>query len=268
MTTYVIRKKYFDSRFDEDERLVGFTLVDDFKDQHTAEIAWKSLEVEALKTFILNEKNESWYSDCKKPLLNQLDELVFEYSQQHILTGNQITENLPDYLQDDEIFEFIQKLDIYSYEICEFQEDVQFYAIWLNYKNRWMLVSRGNKPYLVYDTSREQLFRSVKDIQIDLSDYVERAQLEDMAISKAALMEVFNRFSSMEYYPAYPVVRISYDDQQLIEVLDAVLKQPIFAVRTLSLAQVLWIEKKCADIGLKKQKLWQEQNASFAYQGE
>ena len=74
MTTYVIRKKHFDSRFDEDERLVGFTLVDDFKDQHTAEIAWKSLEIEALKTFILNEKNNSGIMQTEQFAIKRLKE--------------------------------------------------------------------------------------------------------------------------------------------------------------------------------------------------
>ena len=166
MTTYVIRENCFvyDDSYDA---YVGSRIAGYFTDRTAAEAEYKRLEIEAVSYACLWNQETLWNAqeafEPELKFLKELDAFVLSCCGQHILEDGQVKIELPKEMQDDDIFEFVQRAGIQKYGIFELEEESIFYGIWINREQHWFIKERESRAYLAYEQSVEKLLESLQD---------------------------------------------------------------------------------------------------------
>ena len=124
MTTYVIRENrfFYDDSYDA---YVGSKIACYFTDRVAAEAEYKRLEIEATRYICLWDQKTLWNAqeafEPELKFLKELDAFVLSCCGQHILEDGRVKIELPHNMQDDDIFEFVQRAGIQKYDILEFE---------------------------------------------------------------------------------------------------------------------------------------------------
>lgn len=251
MTTYVIRENsfFYDDSYDAYE---GSRIASYFTDRAAAEAEYKRLEIEATRYIILWNQETLWNAqeafEPELKFLKELDAFVFSCCGQHLLEDGRVKIELPENMQDDDIFEFVQRAGIQKYEIFEFEEESMFYAIWLNYEEEWVQNERETGTYLIYGISEEAIWQEANCGYCinNPEDFIFNGQLECISDAPILLHSVLQQRKSIQYDEKNQKITIGKYDIDDILAINPLLKKPIFEVKALSLQQVLEIEQKIA----------------------
>lgn len=250
---YVIRENrfFYDDSYDAYE---GSKIACHFTDRAEAEAEYKRLEIEATRYIILwNQetlRNAQAAFEPELKFLKELDAFVFSCCGQRLLEDGQLKIELPENMQDNDIFEFVKRAGIQKYDLLEFEDETVFYGIWLHHQQDWLKRDQETGWYLMYDLSEEKLFEKIHDgyfMTFSEHDFVYEGVIEDMTDSPILFKKVLNELQWTKYDETEQKLKIRGSGIYDIKMLNPLLKNPIFEVKTLSLAEVLAIEKEISE---------------------
>lgn len=184
--------------------------------------------------------------------MKELDAFVLSCCGQHILEDGMVSIELPKNMKDDDIFEFVQRAGIQKYHLFEFDGEPIFYGVWLLHQQKWLKYLQETGWYLMYDLSEEKLFNQLHNthcIQLSENDilYEYKGTIDSIIESPTLFKTILRELKWAEYDEIEEKLTISSYDFGDIQLLNPLLKKPIFSVKTLSLAEVLQIEQNIKD---------------------
>lgn len=247
MTTYVIRAKYFGYN-DETFYVTGNRIANIFTDQIQAEQTYRQLEIEGAREFALHEEDTFFNASLEE--LKKYDEFVFSRCGEHLLDEDEelIADTLPIALSDDDTFEFIQLAQMQKYQLVRFDEKPKFYAIWLPEQEQWLQQYDECFEGLIYEESAEKLKSSLELIFNEYSDGIQRqGELSALSEQPLLLKSTIDAQAGLSYNEAKKCLKITDWDEEALYAVNALLKQPIFEIRTLEIEEILALEKQMAD---------------------
>lgn len=240
-TRYVLRAHYFGYN-DECFYISGSHIHQVFDDQTLAMQAWKDLEVQAAREYPLNELQSFFEGD--KAFLQEMDDFVFSRCGQHILDehGWPIDDTLPTSLNDEDTFELINKAKINSYQLLTLQPDERFYTIWLPASQQYLMQHDECISCLVYAVSTEALTPHLEVI-LDDNPYVLTGSLDQLSDSPALLEAAIKSHKRLKYNNKKQQLEIHDYDYQALQVVNGLLKNPVFEYKTHTLDEIVELEK-------------------------
>ena len=241
MSTYVIRAKCFGYN-DEVFYVAGNRIANVFHDKAQAEQRYKQLEIEAARNFALYEVEALFNASQEK--LKALDAFVFERCGKHIATGYEVSrDTLPIELSDDDTFEFVQRAGMQSYQFISFEQAPVFYALWSVKQQEWYKTYDEFFTGLIYAASPEQLkdqLEFIFDEQDSSSEFT--GALEDLSSTPALLYALITSHPNINYNAKNQQIRINDWDTDALYSINALLKNPLFEIREISLDALQEIE--------------------------
>lgn len=248
--TYIIRKVAYHY---SDEYLYVHTLggiQDIYHDELQAKQKLQGLESQQFKALDLGDIEQ--LSPCGYPnTFKQQRELLDQYLQQ-ILGKSLFHKNsydgrlhmemgtyLPNHFTDEQIMQIREITGIKFYELAVFEDEVVFYGIWITQAKEFYRAEGGGYGESSYFfNSYEQAMAYIKESLPDfIWDKPLQGKLEDLTEQPSILMSLIDQSDSLKYDPKNAILEIDYrlQGEELIS-LNAILKQPIFEIRTISLS--------------------------------
>ncbi|HIQ34374.1 MULTISPECIES: hypothetical protein [Acinetobacter] len=247
MSTYVIREKYFGYN-DEVFYVAGHRIANVFEDKTQAEVEYKQVEIASARDFPLYEV-ESLF-DATEEELQKLDDFVFSRCGVHILGKyGAVSEGiLPDCLNDEDTFEFIQLAKMQKFQLVKFEHEVKFYGLWSVKNQQWLQEHDEFSASLVYVEEQDQLKNKVEAIFADY-DYAEinlEGSLEELSNHPVLLQALIATESGLSYDETKKVLTIGEWEDVALYAINPLLKQPLFEIKEISLEEIQTIEKELA----------------------
>ncbi|ENW08479.1 hypothetical protein [Acinetobacter beijerinckii] len=243
MTIYVIREKYFGYN-DEVFYASGSRISSVFESKEQAETTYKQLEIKAARNFFLYEV-ESLF-DANEALLKQLDDFVFSRCGEHIYQDGGVSrETLPESLNDEDTFEFIQLANMQSYQLIHFDQDIKFYGLWSVKKQQWVEEHDEFFASLVYSQQPEQLKSNVVTIfaDYDYGDIQIKGSFEELSDQPALLQAMIHSQSGLKYNQETQTLIIMHGwEEEPLYAVNPLLKQPLFEIKQIALEEIQAIE--------------------------
>lgn len=248
MTTYVIRENCF-FYGDDYDYLKGSKIVATFEDKAQVEATYKALEIEAAKSIMLCHQESLFCAE--RDFLKELDDFVLSCCNQHIVIDGRVALELPQNMQDDDIFEFVKRAKIEKYDIFEFEDEAKFLAIWVNISQQWLCFLQETGDYLIYGHCMNDLmthtYAGGDSWTQDDQAYIEyHGNLEDLTDSPTLVRQILADIQPFwaEYNESQQKLRIRNTIMSWVFSLNSLLKQPIFTIKEISLAEVLEVEQE------------------------
>lgn len=246
MSTYVIRAKCFGYN-DEVFYAAGNRIANVFNDKAQAEAAYKKLEINSARDFGLYEV-ESLF-DADEATLQALDAFVFERCGEHIYEDGELSDGpLPDALSDDDTFEFVQRADMQAYQLVHFATEPKFYAVWVTKTQDYLKIHDECFSTLAYAETAEGLN---DDIGIVFYEYESPLtlkgpldQLSETPVLLQAAIDTHKQYA--KYNASKQQLTIKQDTDTLLSI-NALLREPLFEVRQLSIDEIQEIEAGLAE---------------------
>lgn len=244
MATFVIREKYFGYN-DEVFYETGSRIHNVFTDQVQAEVVYKQLEIAAARNFPLYEV-ESLF-EASEEELNALDVFVFSRCGEHIIEEGYLVEDvLPETLNDEDTFEFLQRANISNYQLLVFDQDAKFYGLWSLKEQDWFKQYDEDFTGLIYATSADQLkahaghiFEDYDDADIEL-----QGSIEDLSHHPVLFQSMIGTSEGLFYDENTHTLTIRAWDSDALFAIHPLLKQPLFEIRELSVPEIQRIEEE------------------------
>lgn len=242
MSMFVIRENFFGYN-DEVFYVSGSRIASIFQNQQEAELHYKKLEIAAARNFELYEI--STFFDASLEELQKYDDFVFSRCGEHIVEdGNIIESTLPTELNDEDTFAFIQLSNMQSYQILQFEEEIKFYGLWSLKNQDWIKEYDECFVGLIYAQSPEKLKNKLEYVfsEQDSSEIVLQGSLEKLSANPTLLQAVIDSQKGLKY--TKEKLKIEAWDNEALFAVNAVLSQPIFEIRPLSIETVQEIEEE------------------------
>lgn len=232
---YVIRHNEFaynDEWFLTDDATAGrITAV--YTDKAEAEQAYKTLIVDAL----YNEYELSQYDIGN----GEADDETYEKIEAFVLekTGKPFdSETLPE-MSEDDAFEFARLSGILCYQLIEFDDSKPHYALWINAEESYMdhydtgSILFDHDPDFIEDSDCDWYFlsRIEQTLQGSLADLSDSPEILQAFLQNAAGV----RFDAQQQAL---VINGNGSNYQTTKALNALLKQPLFEIHSLTLEQI------------------------------
>ncbi|MEN4984143.1 hypothetical protein [Acinetobacter modestus] len=247
MTNYVIREKSFGYN-DEVFYVIGHRMSNVFDNKQQAEAVYKQLEIKAARNFFLYEV-ESLF-DADEALLKKLDDFVFSRCGEHIYQeGGVSRETLPESLNDEDTFEFIQLANMQSYQLIHFDQDIKFYGLWSVKKQAWVEEHDEFFAGLAYADQPEQLKKNVRSIfaDYDYDDIELKGSFEDLSEQPVLLQALIKNNKALKYNNKSQTLIIMQGwEEEGLYAVNPLLKQPLFEIKEIGLEEIQTIEKELA----------------------
>lgn len=243
MATYVIRAKYFGYN-DEVFYAAGNRITNIFDNKQQAEVAYKQLEVNSARDFALHEIDSLF--DVDEAHLKELDNFVFSRCGEHIYEDGDLSDDvLPEKLNDDDTFEFIQLAEMQKYQLVQFDHEVEFYGLWSTKKQQWVEEHDECFASLVYSENLEKLKNKVNHIfaDYDYSSIPLEGSLEDLSEQPVLLKALIVAESGLDYDENKKILTIGYRQKEALYAVNPLLKQPLFEIKQIALEEIQRIEK-------------------------
>lgn len=241
MSTYVIRAKCFGYN-DEVFYVAGNRIANVFSDKAQAEATYRQLEINSARDFGLYEV-ESLF-DADEATLQALDAFVFERCGEHIYEDGEISDApLPDELSDDDTFEFIQRADMQAFQLVHFETEPKFHALWINKTQDYLKIHDECFSTLAYAETAEGLNDDVEIIFYEYeSPLVLTGALEQLSETPVLLQAAIDTHKkNAKYNASKQELTIKHDTDTLLSI-NALLKEPLFEIRQLSIEEIQEIE--------------------------
>lgn len=246
MTQFVIRSKIFGYN-DETFYLAGYRIARAFSDEAEARAAYKQLEINAARDFNLNEVESLFHASEVE--LKQYDDFVFSRCGEHILEENgwAIDDVLPEELNDDDVFEFIQLAHMESFQLLEFEDEVKFYALWSPKEQDWIKQYDECSESLIYAQSPEQLKPYMDHIfnTLEEDELVQKGAIETLTDSPTLFNQIVLTHFGLKY--TNDTLSIQNYDSDALFAINSVLKRPVFEMKLISLAELQELEQQFPD---------------------
>ncbi len=243
-TRYVLRAHYFGYN-DECFYVSGSHIHHVFSQEEIAIAEWKNLEIQAAREYPLHEI-ESFFNGDKTFLLD-MDQFTFSRCGEHILDehGWPIQEAIPDALNDDDTFEFINRAKMNSYQVITFTDEDQFYTIWLTQQHTHLMAHDECTSCLIYDQHIENLHTHLKDLLYihDQDPYVIQGHIEQLSQHPTLLYAAIKSQKNLTYNEKKHQLEIHNYDHQALQMINHLLTQPLYEYKAHTLEEIMALEK-------------------------
>ena len=147
---------------------------------------------------------------------------------------------LPNHLTDEQIMQIREITGIKFHELAVFEDEAVFYGIWITRAKEFYSAKSGHYGEATYffNSHHQAMEYAKKWLQSSLLDKPLKGQLEQLTEQPSILMSLINQSNSLKYDPKNAILEIHYclQGEELIS-LNALLKQPLFEIRTISLSE-------------------------------
>lgn len=246
---YALRANYFGYN-DETYYVAGHQIQQVYDDLAQAKAALFDLELENARQFELHEIDSFFNAD--DAFIKKMDNFVFERCGEHIAEDGEVIEGtIPDALSDADTVEFVQMAGMSSYQIIEVTKDKVFYALWLTEQQEYALNQDEGGTSLIYAESAQQLLdQELENVMYTLDDALTLSgTLEQLSDSPTLLQAAIDSQKNLSYSSKIQQLQIKHYDPQALRAVHDLLKKPLYELRTLSLTEVMALEKECAEYG-------------------
>ena len=133
--TYVI-KNYEFGYDDQSNYVVGETIHSKYTDFKEAKTRLQQLQINAVRN-IPDLKEEGFYSYGTEESLKPVNDFILQKTGQNLIDKEGEIGHLPKSLSDEDILTFMKITEMNFYRLIEFDNEPQFYALWLPYQQRY-----------------------------------------------------------------------------------------------------------------------------------
>lgn len=246
MPTFIIREKFF-AYSDEVFYVTGHRIVQIFKNQNEAELMYKQFEIESARNFELNEISS--FFDASLEELQKYDDFVFSRCKEHIIEDGRVIESiLPETLNDEDTFTFVQMAKMQSYQIIKFDDTAEFYGLWSIKAQDWYKEYHEGFEGLIYVENEAELQEKMEHVFYEGGDahIILKGTLEELTEYPILLANFIATQPGLEY--KNQTLTIKKWDNEALFCANPLLKKPFFEIRKLSLNDVLMIEQQLKDL--------------------
>ena len=245
MAQFIIRSKNFGYN-DETYYVAGYRIARIFNDQAEAEQAYNQLELKYARQFPLFEYDALF--DASEEEIKKYDDFVFERCGKHILKDGQISwDVLPQELNPQDTLEFIKMTDSQSFQLLSFENEATFYGIWLIGEQNWLTEQDIGGENLIYESDFEKLKTHISYIFdiLGADQLTQTGTLEELSDTPNVLRELINSCENLIYQDN--VLSVMNWDGEALFAVNALLKAPIFEIKTLTAEQIKTTEDNFVD---------------------
>lgn len=261
--TYIIRKVAYGYTDEHYFKICPGGIIDTFTDEDTAYRRLTELEVPMFRSFDMWELEElTPYGGYGKKYQSErqalhsflLEEFGVSFMRQQDNTGHWYAKRdsfLGGKFTDAHIMKIREITGIRFYEVCVFEDEIVFYAIWLPYAQKYYQIDAqdiiANYRYLRPNTPDSEVkdavyfFNSYQDA-LDKAMHLPlrwwnkgqsiTGRLDDLSDQPTILQSFLETTAGITYHEATQTIVIGQDvDSQHIAGLNALLKQPLFEIR-------------------------------------
>ena len=254
---YVLRAREFGYNdeyysFDSDE--ADGKIYSIFNDKKLAVKAWKELERKTLPMRPLSSIQEFCERDDAE--LKELDQFLFERSGVHFLDEDNYVieeiENTIATLDENVVFEFLEKADILSFCLVEFDDEEQFYVVWLFETETYRAkedYGQGDGDELYFSQDRAE---AVKECCEDYlkggydeereSPLVFEGARESLSDSPALLRTAIASHENLSYDEEAGALLVDNYDAQALAMVLPLLKNPPLEIRAVTIDELSAIQ--------------------------
>ncbi len=243
-TRYVLKANFFGYN-DECFYIAGSRIQHIYDNESEAKAAWHALEAHSARDFPLHEIAS--FFDANDAFLQQMDQFVFERCGQHIVQNGQIISDihLPEQLSPSDTVEFVQRAGMQHYQLIALAADAPFYALWLPHDQQYLMAYDECSTSLTYFASEQMLLdNTLEEVLYSLDEPLKiTGSLSDISTSPTLLQAAIGSQKNLKYNDKKQQLLIKNYDADALKAIHALLKQPLFEVRPLSIEQIMAIEQ-------------------------
>ena len=246
MTQYVLRAYCFGYN-DENFYVCGTRINDVFDNRDEAEAAYRKAQLEYLRDIDLAEHENIFNGD--PAYIRKLDEFIRTKTGKPIVGDNNWVEMGTDThteLSDDDLFAFGEMGELFAYKLIAFDNEPVFHTLWNPQEEKYFQVVDEGFEGLVYGKSRDELMTLVeeRDITLNWEGMELTGTFEELSDSPTLLRQYVDNADEIEYDESDGVLRFCYPEAKVVIGLNALLREPIFEVRELTIDEVREVEKE------------------------
>ena len=225
-----------------------------FNEKELALKAWKELERETLKIRPLSSIQELFEQDDAK--LMELDQFLFERSGVHFLDDDNYVieeiENTIATLDENVVFEFLEKAELLSFCLVEFDDKEQFYVAWLSETGAYRAkedYGQGDGDELYFSQDRAEAVKECCEDYIKggyeedrESPLVFEGTLELLSDSPALLRTAIASHDNLSYDEDEGTLLVDNYDAQALAMILPLLKNPPLEIRPVTIDELCAIQ--------------------------
>lgn len=196
----------------------------------------------------LGETNEFFDGDDK--LMEAVNKFTLEKCGEALFDGDDIRDAyIPDGLSDDDFKQFLKIAGLSAYKLTKFDNDPQFYAIWIREDEDYLKEEDECTTALVYAESIDDLKRASADIlayRWDDEKVSIKGELASITENPGILESLISSTKGLAYNANKQQLTIDTSKTDALFSVNDLLKNPLFEIKTLSLEEVKDIESNFA----------------------
>ena len=245
MTRYALRASCFGYN-DENFYVCGSRIEKLFNEREKAEAAYRKAQLKYLRDIDLGEHEKFFNGD--DDYVRKMAEFIKAKTGESILSDGgwvEMDTKAHTNMSDDDLFEFGEKGGVTAFKLIEFEDDAPFVALFNTRTEAYCKTVDEAFEGLIYGASRDELLGSIGDyaLEVEWEDIELQGSLEALSETPAVLRNLINSVDEFEYDEDEGVLRLGYPETAHIVSLNALLREPLFEFRELSLDEILDIEK-------------------------
>lgn len=225
-----------------------------FNDKALALKSWKELERKTLKTRPFSSIQD--FFERGDDELKALDQFLFEQSGVHFLDDDGcVIEEIEDAiatLDENVVFEFLEKTDLLSFCLVEFDDKEQFYVAWLSETGAYRAkedYGQGDGDELYFSQDRAQAVSECCEDYIKggyeedrESPLVFEGTLESLSDSPALLRTAIASHENLSYDEDEGALRVDDYDAEALAMILPLLKNPPLEIRPVTIDELCAIQ--------------------------
>lgn len=223
-----------------------------FEDKVAAKAEWKKLEHKVIRQRPLSQIMD--FVEMPEHKLKQLDDWVQAHGSASIVDDYAAEQTIAE-MSEDEVFEFVSKAHILSYQLLEWRNTESYFLAWHHKQQAYLTLDCDNelgshlRP-LIYTTQADQLLRdyvasfnsmAYGEIQQDESAFTLYGSLDELSAQPDELAKVIASRSDIRYDEKTKVLLLDYD-VNVLQLVYPLLKQAPLQIEQVSLQRLCMIQ--------------------------
>lgn len=255
---YVLRARgfgYNDEYYRFDSGEADGKINSNFNDKELAAKAWKELERKTLKMRPLSSI-QKFHEELDDAELKELDQFLFERSGVHFLDDDHyVIEQIEDTiatLDENVVFEFLEKADLLSFSLMEFDDEEQFYVAWMFETGAYRIkedYGEGDGDELYFSQDRAEAVNECCEDYLRggyeedrESPLVFEGTLESLSDSPALLRTAIASHENLSYDDEAGALLVDDYDAQALAMILPLLKNPPLEIRSVTIDELCAIQ--------------------------
>lgn len=251
MTQYVLRAYCFGYN-DENFYICGTRISDVFDNRDDADAAYRKAQLAYLRDIDLGEHEKFFNGD--DAYIRKMAAFIQDKTGNNILEDEgyvSLGSDAHTEMSDDDLFEFGELGELHAFKLIAFDDEPVFYALWNSVAEKYCMTFDEGYEGPVYGASLDEALKLLDDhdIQLDWEGFEMQGTLEDLSDNPNVLRQFIDSVDEFEYDEEGNVLRFEYADTRDVVALNALLREPIFQVRELTVDEIRQIEKESGSYG-------------------